>query len=257
MIRVDTHSHTKGSDGRSSAAEIVAGAQKAALDVLCLTDHHTSESQEAYAVEAALREAGVVGIRGCEYTTLQGHLLIYGLEVPLFRFGQYPDMQAVIDEVTSLGGVCITPHPYAGYTRVLGEKLKTLTGLVAIESLNGKAEVQFQSDNRRAREAAKRMGLPRVGGSDAHSAEMLGLAVTIFEGETLIRDAHDLVEAFKGGKYRAARNDDIFEAARARRMYAGFGTSWEAGAEANDETAMEKAQQAWHARAPSPRSRVR
>ena len=110
--RADLHSHTRGSDGTSTPAQIALAAKQAGLHILCLTDHHTNETDEVHKVADALRGVGVLPIIGCEYSTQQGHLLIYGIDVPAKAYGMYPDMQAVIDDVNALGGCCITPHPY-------------------------------------------------------------------------------------------------------------------------------------------------
>ena len=213
--KIDLHSHTRGSDGTGTPAQIALAAKKAGLDGLCLTDHHTNMTDEVHKVAEALRGVGVLPIIGVEYSTAQGHLLIYGIDVPAKAWGMYPDMQAVIDEVNGLGGACITPHPFKGYQRALHEKLETITGLVAVESLNGQVEVQNQATNRKARDAAKRMGIPRVGASDAHVPDGIGLAYTAFEGE--IPDEETFLLALRSGKFKAKRNDVIYEARTAWR----------------------------------------
>jgi predicted metal-dependent phosphoesterase TrpH len=239
MIRADLHSHTKGSDGKSEAPEIVAHAKEAGLDVLCLTDHHTSEAEETHVVADALSINGITAIVGCEYSCHEGHLLVFGSKVPMNRWGMYPPMQAVIDEVNAEGGVCITPHPFIGFKRVLGRDLAKITGLTAVESLNGKGEVQFPTQNRQARDLAKKLGLKRVGGSDSHHATTLGLAVTLFHDVDVMDTEDDFIEALKSGRFSAALNNEVFE--RVRRAEAFKYATWANTEHEDDEEIFRRA----------------
>ena len=162
----------------------------------------------------ALRGVGVLPIIGCEYSTQQGHLLIYGIDVPAKAYGMYPDMQAVIDDVNALGGCCITPHPYKGYSKALRKDVEKIRGLVAVESLNGQIELGYNvDDNRKARASAQRMGIPRTGASDAHRAENIGVTFTEFDGA--IPDEKTFLAALRSGKFRAMRNDEVFKKRKA------------------------------------------
>lgn len=239
MIRADLHSHTKGSDGKSEAPEIVEHAKAAGLDVLCLTDHHTSEANETHVVAEALWRAGITAIVGCEYSCHEGHLLVFGSKVPLGRWGMYPSMQAVIDEVNAEGGVCITPHPFIGFKRVLGRDLAKITGLVAVESLNGKGEVQYPTQNRQARDLAKKLGHKRVGGSDSHHATTLGLAVTLFHDVDTMLSQETFIEQLKSGKFTAALNNEVFE--RVKRAEAWKYASWANNHDEDDEEIFRRA----------------
>lgn len=203
-MRIDMHSHTRGSDGTSSPEEIAREAKEAGLDGLCLTDHHTNtvdDNREVYRVAAALEKVGVQPFIGVEYSTAMNHLLIFGIDVPNLAWGMYPDIQMVIDEVNDLGGACIVPHPFKGYARAAKGRVTKLKGLVAIEGFNGQVEVKDPSINALAREAAKKMGLPITGGSDAHWASMLGVCWTEFDRD--VTDDLDLCEALREGNFTA------------------------------------------------------
>lgn len=213
--KFDLHSHTKGSDGNSTPIEIATAAKKAGLDGLCLTDHHTNMTDEVHAVADALRLVGVLPIIGVEYSTADGHLLIYGIDVPKMAWGMYPSMQVVVDEVNALGGAAVVPHPYKGYQRALHDRIYTINGLAAIESLNGQVEVGSQHLNRKAREAAKTMGIPRTGASDAHWADRIGITYTEFDGA--IPDEATFLDALRSGKFLPRRDEVAFAAAAARK----------------------------------------
>lgn len=199
--RVDLHSHTFASDGRSTAAEIAAGAKRAGLHMLCLTDHHTNTKfEEVQKVVDALMAVDVFPVVGCEYSCEEGHLLVYGVVVPPDRWGRYPKAQAVVDEVNALGGCAIVPHPFKKENeRMFGHRFLNIRGLAAVEVCNGQADTKTPSVNVEALKAARECPtLPRVASSDAHDAYYLGTAFTEFDGH--LENAADLIAALKSGR---------------------------------------------------------
>ena len=197
VSKVDLHSHTRGSDGRGTPAQIALAARRAGLDALCLTDHHTNTTTEVAAVADALLAVGVHPILGTEYSTEQGHLLVFGLVVPPYRWGTYPEMQTVIDDVNRMGGACVVPHPFKGYKRALKEHLVKVRGLCGVEAINGQIGGPKDFQNASAAKAAKRMGVPTVGSSDAHDPDDIGRVYTEFDGH--VRTTADLVTALRSG----------------------------------------------------------
>jgi len=206
--KIDMHSHTRGSDGVGTPAQIALAARKAGLDALCLTDHHTNLTEEVELVAEALRNVGVLPILGVEYSTADGHLLLFGVDVPAYAWGEYPPMQAVIDDVNALGGACVVPHAYKGYTRALRDKLKDIYGLAAVEVINGQVEQRDPPTNRKARDAATVMGARMCAGSDAHFPGDLGIVYTEFDGD--IRTEDDFLAALKAGTFRPKVNAMAF-----------------------------------------------
>jgi predicted metal-dependent phosphoesterase TrpH len=209
MARVDMHSHTKGSDGTGTPESIALAARDAGLDVLCLTDHHNGRTEEAHAVAVALRAAGVLPILGVEYSTAEGHLLVYGVEVDAKRWGFHPPMQELVRWTNDQGGFCVAPHPYKVYQRYLGDKLPFIMGLAAIEVLNGQVEVDCSALNRRANQTALQLGASRVGGSDAHHAFAVGATYTYFPGK--VADEKAFLSALKSGTGVPRRNASVLK----------------------------------------------
>ena len=74
----------------------------------------------------------------------------------------------------------------------------------AIETLNGGCSRQA---NLTATRLAEEIGLPQVGGSDAHIASQVGKCVTVFTDD--IRDEAELIEALRQGNCRAAYLEDV------------------------------------------------
>lgn len=204
-MKLDLHMHTRGSDGRSSAAEIVERAIAAGLDGICITDHHRVRTKESDETADLARKCGLLVFRGMEYSSAGGHMLLYGVTDELVQtFGRYADPQAVINAVNQAGGAVTVSHPFKGYKRMFGAEVQHLKGSAAWEGYNGQCTYQDNEANRKALALAKAKGRRTTGGSDAHDARDIGLAWTEFpEGFTTDRG---LVRALKRGGYRAVVN---------------------------------------------------
>lgn len=205
-MKIDLHTHTRGSDGRSSASEIANAAQAAGLDGICLTDHHKTYTPESLEVARECRRRGLLVFHGCEYSSLNGHVLVYGCNIEDLDLPLYAPMQFVIDAANAHGGVCVPSHPFAyGHNKyTLGEHVYQLRGLVALEVINGQCAVQQDKANTDAQVAAVWTSLRMTGASDAHHASYIGCAWTEFDQE--IRTERDFVHALTYGSYRPRRN---------------------------------------------------
>lgn len=213
--KIDLHTHTRGSDGIGTPEQIVKHALAAGIDGICLTDHHKTYTPESLEVAAALRKAGLLVIHGCEYSTAEGHLLVYGVNIEDLKLGFYPEIQTVIDEVNRRGGVCVPAHPYKGYKRRLEDEVKKLRGVRAYETANGQCTYQKPEANRKAVRAAQDKGKLGTGGSDAHNPRDIGLTYTEFQG--IITCEREFINAMKRGQFRAVTSRKRVEAELARR----------------------------------------
>jgi len=200
-MKLDLHIHTRGSDGYGTPEEIVAQALQAGLDGICITDHHKTVTEEGLKVAELARAKGLLVFRGCEYSTADGHLLVYGCDVAELGAGYYPSMQDLIDAVNAAGGVAIPAHPYKGYRRALRDDVRALRGVPAYEVVNGQVSYQCPANNAKAQEAAKAKKVKGTGGSDAHSPRDVGLASTVFQ--KVFKTERDFVQALRTGKYEA------------------------------------------------------
>jgi hypothetical protein len=228
-MKIEMHCHSFGSDGHGKPSEFVAAVQKAGINGLVLTDHHASLTPQGMLVLRALKAAGIFACMGCEYSTAQGHILIYGVNAAQFGWGMYPEMQRVIDETWKAGGVAIPSHPYRGYRKVLRDDVYKMERLVALEVRNGQNQTQgfWSSDDEPAEKAQKLIGLAGIGGSDAHWPEDIGLCWTEFDGD--VRTREELVEALRSGKgYRPAVNEERIKKKLARWTPAKFRAESEA-----------------------------
>jgi predicted metal-dependent phosphoesterase TrpH len=171
LLRVDLHSHTRHSqDAVTTPAELVERAAEVGLDRVAVTDH----GEIAGALEARSLDPSRI-IVGEEIRCRCGPEFI-----GLFLRERVPaglDPREVAERVADQGGVLYAPHPYA-YARRARHRASTALELAeAVEVFNARAFMPAW--NRRAGRTARRLGLPRCAGSDAHFPRELGRAYTL------------------------------------------------------------------------------
>jgi predicted metal-dependent phosphoesterase TrpH len=196
-MKIDMHVHTKyGDDCLLEPTEMIRRAKEIGLDAVCVTEHHSYSASEPVCKIAELEDFLV--LRGAEYHSSDGHLLLYGVRDDRFNWGKYMPIQEVIDYVNSIGGLVVAAHPYQkAYTKFMCDKIYRLRGIAAVETMNGRIPAE---QNKAAEQAAKILGLSEIGGSDAHSAREIGRAYTVFEDG--IKSIDDLLVILRRGKYR-------------------------------------------------------
>jgi hypothetical protein len=189
-LRLDLHVHSDRSpDGRTPIDRLVARLAAVHLDGLALTDHNTVAGHAALA-ELSRGHPELRLIPGVEISTLEGHLLAYGLSAP--PPGGRP-VAETIAWVTDHGGVPVLAHPFRRVHGV-GGVVARASSVPALEVVNGH---NGPSANARARDVAAARSLGTTGGSDTHDARELGRAWTRFpEGADSI---DDLLEALRHG----------------------------------------------------------
>jgi len=203
--KADLHIHTDYSDGTASVREVLAHVASCTdLRVIAITDHNTiAGALEARRLATAY---GVEVIVGEEVSTAEGHLLA------LFVEEELPPRRPAAETIAAVhaqGGLCIAAHPYDWCMPSLGRAglRQRCAGpgcewpLDAIESFN--ASVWLPRFNSAAAAAGERLGLPLIGGSDAHHPATIGLGYTLFPGQTAadLRYAIRMRVTRPGGSY--------------------------------------------------------
>jgi hypothetical protein len=199
MIRrgfaIDLHVHSRLSeDNDADPEECIARAIGRGLQGIAFTEHYS------YAASAAiepLREryrASLLVLRGVEFSAAEGHCLVFGVDTD--RFPRYAPVDELVRLVNERGGAVVPSHPYRGGSG-LGDRILSLPGIAAIEGHNGCNAGGF---NRLALEAARRLGLPVTGGSDAHSPAEVGACFTVFRERVT---ADTLAALLRAGDYEA------------------------------------------------------
>ncbi len=200
MGLADLHIHSTFSDGVATVEAILHHASAHTdLDVIAITDHDTLEGA-LLALELAPRFRVEV-VPGIEVTTTEGHLLALFVTEPVAAGMPFVDTARRVREI---GGLPIAAHPFDVLASGVGDRrLRRIQqehpGLLAgVEVINGSLLTPI--GNARAERLRWELGLPGVGGSDAHLLEDIGAGYTIFAGKT----AAELRAALEAGRVTPA-----------------------------------------------------
>ena len=103
-MRIDPHTHTTRSDGRSTPTQLMSEAAAAGLDMIGLTDHDTITGWDEGA--QCVPASGVALIRGMEisamYHGITLHMLrLIAMDLPMSRLGELPVMQGALHIVSA------------------------------------------------------------------------------------------------------------------------------------------------------------
>jgi predicted metal-dependent phosphoesterase TrpH len=193
--RADLHIHTLASDGTSGVMEILERVERETdLDVIAITDHERVDAALAARIIARDRGLRVDVVVGEEVTTLGGHLLALFIDR---RIKPLRSLRSTIAAVHDAGGLAIPAHPLAPYPlcaqgfvlrRLLADPdpryhpdgLETFNPTMLGRPWHGRA-VRFADEH----------GLAKLGNSDAHATDAVGIGWSTFPG----RSADDLRQA--------------------------------------------------------------
>jgi len=133
-------------------------------------------------------------------------LLLFGVTDEVIRrfdlTGRMLKSDSLIEVIHHEGGVAIPAHPFrdSGY----GARLDALlsrhgAALGAVEVLNGQNSIE---ENRRAEDAALKLGLTAVGGSDAHFATAKWFMTVATEFEHDLNTVEEMCVEIRAGRAR-------------------------------------------------------
>ncbi|MEX2445996.1 MAG: PHP-associated domain-containing protein [Dehalococcoidia bacterium] len=185
--RADLQIHTAYGDGMEDARALFEAIElRGELDVVAITDHDDIGgallAREVHA-QAPYHFDFVTGI---EVTTQQGHLLALWVEEPVPSFRS---LEATVAAVHRAGGLAVVPHPFSLLTRSVGRR--SLERVLAIEDeathpdgieLANPTSRGWDTGARARTLNGEQYHLAETGGSDAHFAEAVGAAYTLFPG---------------------------------------------------------------------------
>jgi len=170
LLRVDLHVHTTYSDDcLTTCFDVLRWAKRRRLSALAITDHNTIAGALALCKLSSLPI-----IVGEEIRTSSGEIIGLFLkeEVP----ADLPPKETV-HLIREQGGLVYVPHPLDRVRRSvldIGELMEVIGEVDLVEVFN--ARVTFPLDNRNAEDLARRYGLLRGAGSDAHQGFEIGQA---------------------------------------------------------------------------------
>ena len=205
IIDIHTHSYPVSDDSSLSPDELVEEAKRIGLDGLCITDH--DGFWDPGDVERLSSAHDFLVLPGCEVTTEEGHLLVYGLRKYIFGMHRAAFVRELVDKA---GGVVVVAHPYrrayrqpsadrpGAYYEMLHRAMDNSVFSLAdaVEVFNGRGTEQ---ENVFSHEVAKRLGMKGTGASDAHRVEDLGTLATEFHSR--IEGLDDLITELRAGRF--------------------------------------------------------
>jgi predicted metal-dependent phosphoesterase TrpH len=175
-FRIDLHVHSKYSgDTDSEPEEAVRHAISLKLHGIAFTEHYSFAASGYVEGLKEKYQGSILIFRGVEFSTAEGHCLIFGVDTDGLSI-RYAPVEDVVKMVTVRGGVVIPSHPYRRGNS-LGDRILNLDGISAVEGYNGSNMHAF---NVRAIKAASSLKLPFTGGSDAHAPREVGSCYTEF-----------------------------------------------------------------------------
>jgi hypothetical protein len=211
---IDMHIHTVvGSmDSDISPKRLGEQAKLVGLNGVAITEHlHGWRDDE---VQHFKDEHGLFVFNAREWTTEMGHIGVFGLPPDLKNLRYASDLRNAAKEY---GAYMVMNHPFRYFpgpsSLLFGDKWRAgdlsieelashhVFSLVdAIEVLNGGC---IERENRLALEVAAHLGLPTVGGSDAHMPLEVGRFATQFEKD--LQTEEEMLAELKAGRFRAVR----------------------------------------------------
>jgi len=194
-FKIDLHVHSKFStDNNADPEETVLRAIELGLHGIVFTEHYYYGASEPVEVLKDKYKDSIMIIRGVEFSTAEGHCLVFGTDTDKLGIKHAPAAD-VVRFVNKAGGVVIPSHPYRPGTS-LGDLVHSVDGITGLEGYNGANMYAF---NVKAINAAKTLKLPYTGGSDAHDPQEVGSCYTVFRDFVTYENFIDLLKA---GNYR-------------------------------------------------------
>src|SRR5450759_3200988 len=164
QINADLHVHTTYSkDSLITPKDLVYYAKKRGLNAVAVTDHNQLEAAHKIA-----KASDFLIIPGMEGSSSDGHIVALNVQELIPK-----GLSAVetVERIHKAGGVAIACHPYVYFKGCLRENV--CGTFDAIEVINARA-FPFKNSVKKAEESAKKFGLSRVAGTDAHYGPQIG-----------------------------------------------------------------------------------
>ena len=207
--KIDLHTHTiLGSDcSVMSPEQLIERAVSVGLDGVCITEHdHIRRSAE---LDERASECGLLLFYGVEANTDFGEVLAFG---PTEYAEGFHDLAYLRKAVDDTGGALVAAHPFRrefspfyshgkANTKPTVEQACALGIMKMVDSLEVMNGASTKEESDFGREVAEALGLGMAGGSDAHSADGVGMCATVFERK--IASWPEFLEELRAGRYHA------------------------------------------------------
>ena len=206
IIDIHTHTYPTSEDSALTPERLILESKRMGLDGICITDHDGFWTPEGIREISERYDFPV--FPGCEVTTEEGHLLVYGLTQYIFGMHRSSFVRQLVDKA---GGAIVVAHPYRrnfrpveindreSYNQMLDKTCESdVFGLSdAVEVLNGRGSEQ---ENTFSQKVADRVNMKGTGASDAHHLEDIGTFATEFSRS--ISSIEDFISELKAGRFQ-------------------------------------------------------
>lgn len=172
MLKAELHVHSNFSDGKDSVERILKTAVEKKIDVISITDHDTIDGSLSAIEFVSTEKLPLIVIPGIEISTRSGHLLAYGI---LKDVESGLDMRETCEIVKREGGITVLAHPF-DFLRKGSMKVGNFKFVDCVEIFNAKSYFNFL-----AKRYAKRFSKTGIGGSDAHTADQVGIVINFLK----------------------------------------------------------------------------
>jgi hypothetical protein len=170
-MKYDLHTHSKYSyDSSLDPEKMIQIAKKKSLSGIAITDHNTIKG--GLTALKNNRDKNFDIIVGTEIKTEIGDIMGLFLNEEI----TIRNLDEVIDEIRSQGGLVVLPHPYRQFS--FPEKI--VDNVDIIETFNARSK---KIHNRKAQQLAEKYKKPIIAGSDAHLGFEIGRGVTVVEND--------------------------------------------------------------------------
>jgi predicted metal-dependent phosphoesterase TrpH len=171
--------HSHGSkitwEGLASPSQIARVLKRKGITGFAITDHDSIKGWKEAEIRA--RKESMIFIPGLEISTSAGHLIALGINE---RIKPGLPVKETLDAVHGQGGLAVAPHPLDIRGEGLGREFAKCDAAEIFNSLN-----LTRIENYLAARQVRKLGMPAVGGSDAHCLEMLGMTVNHIDADDL------------------------------------------------------------------------
>ncbi len=193
MSIIDMHMHLKYRSRCSNlAAEDINEHLSQKIDGICLTDHWKLDPKKVNPFRECIKL-----FYGIEVSCAYGDILCYGARLlPSKRTN--PSAEFLIRVTHSQGGVAVCAHPFTNRHQGFDHHVFEFE-FDALE-INGALDEEYHA---LAREAAEKIGIPVIGGSDAHSVKQMNTIATKFDNP--VESIVDIAKAIKNNECRVIK----------------------------------------------------
>jgi predicted metal-dependent phosphoesterase TrpH len=188
LIWADFHNHTTFSPDSQTSPKALVEALVAhpVVKAAAVTDHDTIKGLDTVR-KLAEPYSDILIIPGVEIASRQGDIVVLGVqEMPPKPW----DVEDIVDFAKATGCVTIAVHPFRAFG--LADEVAD-SGVDAIEVYNGGSS---GLENSKARDLAKKLGLPGVAGSDSHRPSELFSVYTEVQASM---DVDEILDAIRKG----------------------------------------------------------